>query len=55
MVEINPVIPVYPVVKPVKIKSDEERPKKNRPQEQSLAEQEPSQDAEPAQHIDEIV
>ena len=54
MVEIHPVIPVYPVVKPVKIRNDEDRPKKKQ-QEQPQTEQEPPQDAEPVQHIDEIV
>ncbi|MGR9046710.1 MAG: hypothetical protein ACU83N_15595 [Gammaproteobacteria bacterium] len=55
MVEINPVIPVFPIVRPVKIKDDEDRRENKRQQEQQQTEQEPPQDTGPAQHIDEIV
>ena len=54
MVEIHPVIPVYPVVRPAKIRDDEDRPEKRQQPEQQT-EQEPPENTEPAQHIDEIV
>ncbi|MDO9168860.1 MAG: hypothetical protein Q7U18_07175 [Methylobacter sp.] len=52
MLEIHPIAPSFPVVKPQKIKRDEDRPEKQpRRKEQQVEEQ----DAEPMQHIDEVV
>lgn len=55
MVEIQPVIPVYPVVRPAKVTNDEDRSEKRQQQEREQTEPEPPQDNEPARHIDEIV
>lgn len=54
MVKIQPVIPVYPIVKPAIIGNDEDHPDKEQQGQQQTG-QEPPQDPEPAQHIDEIV
>lgn len=57
MIEIKPIVPVFPVTKPAKILNDEERPEKNNHRER----QEKNSDSDrhdtsgPAQHIDEIV
>jgi hypothetical protein len=52
MLEIKPLLPAYPVVKPGKIKKDDppsgQRQRKNKP----LLEE---QEMQPAQHIDEVV
>jgi hypothetical protein len=52
MLELPPLSPAYPVIKPGKIKKDEplsEQPQRKK--KQALAEQE----SQPVQHIDEIV
>ena len=52
MLEIQPVSPSFPVVKPKKIKRDDSLPEKqHRRKKQEVKEQ----DAEPMQHIDEVV
>jgi hypothetical protein len=51
MLEIQPVSPSFPVIKPKKINRDDHRPKKQQRRENA---EEQEQDAEPAQHIDEI-
>jgi hypothetical protein len=52
MLEIQPILPAFPVVKSQKIKRDDDRPEKqSRRKKQEVEEQ----DAEPIQHIDEIV
>jgi hypothetical protein len=52
MLEIHPVSPSFPVIKPKKIKRDDDRPENQRRKEKPKP-QEP--DAIPVQHIDEIV
>lgn len=51
MLEIQPVLPYSPVIKPKKIKRDDNRPEKQRKKKPET--EEPN--AEPMQHIDEIV
>ena len=51
MLEIQPVAPSFPVVKPKKIDRDDHRPEKQQCRKKPAAEE---QDAEPIQHIDEI-
>jgi hypothetical protein len=54
MLEIPPLSPAYPVIKPGKIKKDDDLSEQlKRKKKQALEEQE--QDTQPAQHIDEIV
>ena len=52
MLEIQPVLPSLPAVKTKKINKDDNSPKKQPQRKKQPAEQ---QDAEPIQHIDEIV
>ena len=52
MLEILPISPSFPVVKPKKIKRDDDFQEKPQRKKQQQAKQ---QDAEPIQHIDEIV
>jgi hypothetical protein len=52
MIEIEPITHSFPVVKPKKIKRDDNRPKKQPPEKKQQVEE---SDAEPLQHIDEIV
>jgi len=52
MSEIHPVSLFSPVLRPKKIDRDDHRPEKQQPGKKTAAEQ---QDAEPIQHIDEIV
>lgn len=52
MLEIQPVLPSFPVVKPKKIDRDDHRPEK---QPHGKKQEVEEQDAEPMQHIDEIV
>ena len=52
MLEIQPVSPSFPVVKPKKIDRDDHRPEKQQRRKKPEMEE---QDAEPIQHIDEIV
>jgi hypothetical protein len=52
VIEIQPVLPSFPVVKPKKIKKDEQLPRKRQNSKEPEAKK---QDAEPIQHIDEIV
>jgi hypothetical protein len=52
MLEIQPLFPAYPVIKPGKIKKDDHLPEQpQRKKKPALEEQE----SQPAQHIDEIV
>lgn len=51
MLEIHPVSPSFPVVKPKKINRDDNLPEKQQRRKKQEVEQ---QDAEPIQHIDEI-
>ncbi|MDO9047144.1 MAG: hypothetical protein Q7U66_05315 [Methylobacter sp.] len=51
MLEIHPVSPSFPVVKPKKIDRDDHRPEKQQRRKKQEVEE---QDAEPIQHIDEI-
>jgi hypothetical protein len=53
MLEIQPVLPSFSVVKPKKIKRDDRRPEK--PPHRKKQEAEEQDDAEPMQHIDEVV
>lgn len=52
MLEIHPVSPSIPTLKPKKIDRDDERSEKQPPRKKPELQQ---QDAEPLQHIDEIV
>ncbi len=52
--EIHPVIPSHPVIKPAKIKREQDSPEKKQPQKQA-DEQETPKDSGSVQHIDEIV
>ncbi len=52
MLEIQPVSLFFPVVKPKKINRDESRPEQQQPKKKQQVSE---QDAEPIQHIDEIV
>jgi hypothetical protein len=52
MLEINPVFPLFPVPMPKKTGRDDDRPEKQLRKKKQEAEQE---DAQPMQHIDEIV
>jgi hypothetical protein len=52
MLEIQPVSPSFPVVKPKKINRDDHRPEQQQSKKKPAAEE---QEAEPIQHIDEIV
>jgi hypothetical protein len=52
MLEIQPVSPSLPVVKPKKIDRDDHRPEKQPRRKKPETEE---QDADPMQHIDEIV
>jgi hypothetical protein len=52
MLEIQPVSPSFPLVKPKKIDRDDIRQKKPQRRKKQAAEQ---QDSAPIQHIDEIV
>jgi hypothetical protein len=51
MLDIQPVSPSFPVVKPKQIKRDDDRPERQCKKKPKLEEP----DAEPIQHIDEIV
>lgn len=54
MIEIHPIFPALPIVKPKKIHKDEHPPQ----QQQQHHEQKPApepQESDPVQHIDEIV
>ncbi|MCD2450724.1 hypothetical protein GO003_010000 [Methylicorpusculum oleiharenae] len=54
--EIQPIIPAYPVIRPARVEKDEERNKKNPPHSQNPDNEEDSSgDNEPLQHIDEVV
>jgi hypothetical protein len=53
MLEIQPVSPSLPVVKPKRIDRDDHRPEQQQSKNKPAAAEE--QDAEPIQHIDEIV
>lgn len=58
MIEIQPIVPIYPVIKPAKVTSDEDRPDKKKQQQneqQKGSESEQQDDTGPAQHIDEVV
>ncbi|MGZ4968434.1 MAG: hypothetical protein ACXV8O_06570 [Methylobacter sp.] len=52
MSEIHPVSPSFPVVKPKRIDRDDHRPEKQQRKKKHEVEE---QDADPIQHIDEIV
>ena len=52
MLDIQPVSPYSPVIKPKKIKRDDNRPENRQRKEKPEAQE---HDAEPMQHIDEIV
>ncbi|MDP1665494.1 MAG: hypothetical protein Q8L79_10255 [Methylobacter sp.] len=52
MLEIQPLAPSFPVVKPKRIDRDDHRPEKQQRRKNQEVEE---QDAEPIQHIDEIV
>ncbi len=52
MLDIQPVSPYSPVIKPKKIKRDDNRPERQPSKKKPEVEE---QDAEPIQHIDEIV
>lgn len=52
MLEIQPVFPSLPVVKPKEIKRDDNSPEQQQRRKKQQAEQ---QNAKPIQHIDEIV
>lgn len=52
MLEIQPVLPSFPVVKSQKIKRDDHSPEKRRNEKKHQTEK---QDADHVQHIDEIV
>jgi hypothetical protein len=52
MIEIEPITHSFPVVKPKKIKRDDNRPKKQSPEKKRQVER---TGVEPLQHIDEIV
>jgi hypothetical protein len=52
MIEIKPLSPSHPVIKPVKIKNDEHPPKRSLPEKKSHPD---DQDSEPVTHIDESV
>jgi hypothetical protein len=54
MLDIQPVSPYSPVIKPQKIKRDDNRPE-NRQHKKKPEVQEQEHDADPIQHIDEIV
>ena len=51
MLEIQPVLPPFPVVKPQKIKKDDHPPEKQPRRKKPEVEK---QDVDPIQHIDEI-
>lgn len=53
MLDIQPVSPYSPVIKPKRIEKDDNRPENNRQRKKKPETQE--HDAEPIQHIDEIV
>ncbi|MDO9139968.1 MAG: hypothetical protein Q7U38_06545 [Methylobacter sp.] len=53
MLEIQPILPSAPVVRPQKINRDDNNPAKGQPRKKPQDKE--KQDAEPAQHIDEIV
>jgi len=57
MIEIQPIVPTYPVIKPAKVNNDEDRPdkKKQQNEQEKGAESEQKDDTGPAQHIDEVV
>jgi len=52
MLDIQPVSPYSPVIKPKKIKRDDNRPENEQRKKKPEAQE---HDAEPMQHIDEIV
>ncbi|WP_340123083.1 hypothetical protein [Methylobacter svalbardensis] len=52
MLEIQPIALSFPVIKPQKIKRDDNRPEKHPRRKEQEAEE---QGAEPIQHIDEVV
>jgi len=52
MIEIKPLPPLNPVIQPVKIKNNEQPPKKPLPEKKSHPD---DQDSEPVTHIDETV
>jgi len=54
MLEISPLLPVYPVIKPVKIKKDDHFSEQRQGKEKQVLEEEQDQD-QPVHHIDEIV
>ncbi len=53
MIEIQPISPSFPLVKPRKIDKDEQRRPEKQPQRKKPETDEPN--SEPVQHIDEIV
>lgn len=53
MLEIYPMPPIFPIVKPKKIDKDDNPPRKQ--QRKNQLEPKKKNDAEPIQHIDEIV
>lgn len=55
MIEIQPITPTYPVIKPERVTNDEDRPEKKRQEKKRNPDADPQQDSGPAQHIDEIV
>lgn len=57
MIEIQPIVPIYPVIKPAKVTSDEDRPdkKKQKNELEKGSESKQQDDTGPAQHIDEVV
>ncbi|MBU2568596.1 MAG: hypothetical protein KJ725_00930 [Gammaproteobacteria bacterium] len=57
MIEIQPIVPTYPVIKPAKVTNDEDRPdkKKQQNEQEKGSESEQQDDTGPAQHIDEVV
>jgi hypothetical protein len=52
MLEITPLLPSYPVIKPGKIKRDEPLPEPPQRKKKQASEE---QDAQPVQHLDEII
>lgn len=57
MIEIQPITPTFPVIKPAKVMNDEDRSEKKQQQDEQDKDSGPEQQERsgPAQHIDEIV
>ncbi|MDI1231619.1 MAG: hypothetical protein PSU93_10755 [Methylobacter sp.] len=55
MLEIHPIAPSFPVVKPKKIKRDDTRLEKQHRRKKQEVKEVKEEDAEPMQHIDEVV